>query len=63
MKKLTYKEMIEKDAGVSNECQHCGKIVAFDPLSHLYYADHDGRVFTFCSAKCRTISTHNANKE
>ena len=63
MKKITYKEMIKKNAGASNECKHCGKLVAFEPISSLYYAEHDKEVFTFCTARCRTIATHSANAD
>ena len=63
MKKITYKTAMERNAGVSNDCHHCGKIVAFEPLSSLYYAEHDGHVFTFCSSRCRAVTIKNSTKE
>ena len=54
-----------KNEGYEVGCagKHCGKLVAYEPISSLYYAEHDKDVFTFCSARCLTIAAHNANKD
>ena len=55
MKKLTYSEAIEKCGGpIKNDCDYCNKVVAFEPLSSLRYAEHSGDLFVFCLGKCRS---------
>ena len=40
MKKLTYKEVMTKFGVIGkNDCDHCNKVVAFEPLSSLKYAE------------------------
>lgn len=53
--------MTKRNSGASNNCHHCGKVVAFEPLSSLFYAEHDGQVFTFCSGRCRTVFIEEEN--
>ena len=55
MEKLTYREALAKFGGIGkNACDYCNKVVAFEPLSSLRYAEHSGDLFVFCSGKCRS---------
>ena len=63
MKKLTYRDALAKFVGIEkNDCDHCNKVVAFEPLSSLKYAEKNRTLFVFCSGKCRTNMIKNLSK-
>ena len=63
MKKLTYSEAIEKYGGpIKNNCDNCNKVIAFEPLSSLKYAEKDKNLFVFCSGRCRSNMIKNLSK-
>ena len=63
MEKLTYIDALRKYGGTDKtKCDHCNKVVAFEPLSSLRYAEHSGDLFVFCSGKCRSNMIKNLSK-
>ena len=63
MKKLTYREALAKFGGIGkNACDYCNKVVAFEPLSSLKYAEKNRTLFVFCSGECRSNMIKNLSK-